>query len=260
MSFNLNGLIASAVATAAVIGAASPASAVVVLERDSAVTFDVLASAGGATSRTRELVSFDEAPGTFSYSNTTTETVLASDPFSGGAGSASGSLTVTDTLTINGDDGFLLQADRAAGGSNQYLLSTVGTSGNYATNLQNSVSVGFQVAEGESVGYSLTGFLEPGTGSTLFIRRSSGPFIYTVNSGTLAATGTLTEGFYTFGFQITDDFVANAANPIASSSSELSATFQVGVVPEPASLALLALGSLCLCPRRTRGGSARGCN
>lgn len=217
------------------------------------------AGSAGASQTSNESDDTNALTGLFSFSDTNSVAVTPADPFSGGAASASGSMSVADNVIQLSPGSLSVTATRTASGMAMYGS---GTGSAYSYQNQ-SVRVRFTV-NGDDAMFTLTGTFDPGytppgivVGEAYTVRLYR-PFTSTVlidvdSAATLNESGLLLAGLtYELDIDLNDRNAASAGNPLQSDASSFNLQFNVVSVPEPTTGILAAFGALFCIALRSR--------
>jgi hypothetical protein len=230
---------------------------IIVIERESMAELRGFAGSGGATEQYQNMLSTTALAGSFSFSDSFNVDVSATDPFSTGAASATGSLTVSDNLLQASSHSLLFTGTRSATGTADWLA---GNGTGQSRQIQ-TMRVRFQVSD-TAVQYHLTGFYDPGAtfglvgeANSVLLNRPFTAFtaFNVTTAGPLNLSGVLNPGFnYEFRLRLNDFMIANSSNPSVADASSFNVQFALSSVPEPSGIALATGAYIALLFKRRR--------
>lgn len=239
-------------------GADSLAGTVTITQRESSAGNVMWAGSAGASQTSNESNSTSALTGLFSFSDTSAVAITPSDPFSGGAASANGSMSVADNVLQPSPGSLSVTATRSASGQAIYGSGT----GNAYSYQNQSIRVRFTV-NGDNAIFSLTGQFDPGytppgivVGEAYTVRLyrpfTSNVLVDVDSAATLNESGLLLAGLtYSLDIDLNDRNSANVNQPFQGDASSFNLQFNVVPVPEPAS-ATLVMVAFAAMTRRTR--------
>jgi hypothetical protein len=230
---------------------------IIVTERTSSAELNGFVGAGGAVLQHNHDASSTALSGGFVFADSFNLLVTESMPFSTGGASASGALTISDSLVQASPDSLVFTGIRTASSS----VAHVNGNGVATAALKQEMKVRFQVV-GQAVQYQLTGFYDPGA---TFGRVGEASLVqlyrpFTAVSafnfselGPVNLSGTLNPGFtYEFRLRLNDSLGAGSTNPFNSDSSSFNLQFSVTSVPEASSAVLCGMAALGCLPKRRK--------
>jgi len=210
----------------------------------------LFAGSGGATDTINESDLTTALTGTFSFSESGSVEVLETDNASNGSASASGSISVFDSVVQSGPGSLSVLATRTASGTAMH-----GSGTGVAQSYQNQVMQVRFVVNDTDARYTLAGSFDPGAITTLIGEahnvRLYRPFTSNVlenfdEAATMNESGLLIAGrTYEFRIHLNDRNRGTASDPSNSDASSFNLQFNVTSIPEPGSLMLLLIG-LCI--------------
>ena len=241
-------------------GLYSEAGTITIIQRESLGRNDLFAGSGGAVEQSDVSDSSAALTGAFSFSDSNSVAVTDANPFSNGAASAEGSISVADNVVQPSPGSLVLTAGRTANGT---AIHGAGTGTGLSAQRQ-TFRVRFEVHDDPAT-YTLTGDFDPGALGTrlgnahrvrLYRPFTSNVFVNVTSAATLNETGTLQPGrIYELDVRLNDVLGAGAGNPFDADASSLDIQFNITSVPEPSTALMGCLGALVVAgvaARRTR--------
>ncbi len=240
-------------------GTDSFAGSLAITQRESSASNIMWAGSAGASQSSNESDSTNALTGPFSFSDTNSVAVTPADPFSGGAASASGAMSVADNVVQSSSGLLSVTATRAASGIAMYGSGT----GNAFSYQNQYLRVRFTV-NGDDAMFTLVGAFDPGftppgivVGEAYTVRLyrpfTSNVLVDVDSAETLNENGLLLAGLtYELEIALNDRNSANAGNPLQSDASSFDLQFNVVSVPEPSTAILAGFGAIFCFVLRTR--------
>jgi hypothetical protein len=230
---------------------------IVITQRTSSAEVNGFAGAGGAGQSYNNSNVNTGLSGNFSFSDSYNLAVTEGMPFSTGASTSVGSLSVSDNLVQENSKAFHFTGARTASG-----LASHGSGNGVATGaLNQEMRVRFQVV-GQMAKYHLTGLYDPGStfgivGETSLVQLNR-PFTafsaFSFSStGPVNLSGSLNPGFtYEFRLRLSDRLAAGSTNPFNTDNSSFNLLFSVNSIPEPNCGIIVGIAITCVLTRRRR--------
>ena len=188
---------------------------VTIVQRDSSSRLRVFTGSGGAANIDDVQDSTDVLTGVFSFDAEFDSFVTEDDPFSNGAASANGAVSVTDNVMQPGASEIALTSSRTSSAFVQYISGT----GSATSGPRHTFRVRFMVSD-DPVRYTVSGTFNPGaivngaTSVSLYRPFTSNIFFEYESSQVLDETGVLQPGLtYEFRVIVNDLLSAGASNP-----------------------------------------------